>query len=168
MKIKRNEHNAMIGPSGVRQGFSLNDTYRLRKYDNPLSNPPTQIISAEELEPEPEQRQYWCAECKSPLSYLRASNTIWRCDECLSYYDLNIQDSPIRDKGPFKLVPYQQHYPSADDDSFFEAIDLNKENEPETSIQRHKKEFKSMSYTELIDLVTAYGEFMKSRRGTKV
>lgn len=41
-------------------------------------------------------------------------DTIWRCDNCMSYYDTRIQDTPIKDKSDFKLTPHADliHYPN--------------------------------------------------------
>jgi len=83
----------------------------------------------EELEPEPEDRHYYCAICKGLLDYLDGSDTIWECDSCFQFYDTKIQDLPIKDKEDFKLAPFYdlQHYPQGDDENspFFEAINPN-------------------------------------------
>jgi LSD1 subclass zinc finger protein len=113
--------------NGIRPGFTQKDSIYLNRQTH---SPKTIIFSAEELEGEPETRQYWCV-CRSPLTYLKGSNTIWQCSECLSHYDINIQDSPIKDPTDFKLTPYSslRHYPVYDEDDpntlFVEGIDLN-------------------------------------------
>ena len=101
-----------ITVTGIRPGFRAQDSFSLRTDHTPK----TQIWSYEEFEPEPEERTYWCAICKSKLEYLKGSDTIWRCDNCMQWYDTKIQDSPIKDKGDFKLAPHYdlQHYPTAD------------------------------------------------------
>ena len=37
------------------------------------------------------------------MTYLDKTDTIWRCDNCLSYYDTKIQDKPLKNKSGFKL-----------------------------------------------------------------
>ena len=80
--------------------------------------------------------------CKSKLDYLTGSETIWRCNECMEYYDLRIQDSPIKDTTDFKLIPYSdlQHYPTSDENDpnmlFMEGIDLNNKSGSEIELIR--------------------------------
>ena len=66
--------------------------------------------------------------CKSELVYLNHSENIWRCDNCLSYYDTKILDAPIKDKSRLKLRsyhdPYQQHDANDPNIPFAEGIDL--------------------------------------------
>jgi hypothetical protein len=65
------------------------------------------------------------------LVYLERTDTIWRCDNCLSYYDTKIQDIPIKNKSEFKLFAHSEHNPYAimdvDDPSlpFIEGIDID-------------------------------------------
>lgn len=126
MKFNSKRHDR-ISKEGTRPGFADSDIAFLSKYTH---EPKTQIWSMEEIEGDPETRHYFCI-CKSPLTYLKGSESIWRCDNCIEYFDTRIQDSPIRDKEPFKLVPYQQHYPQYDENDphqiFVEGIDLNKD-----------------------------------------
>ncbi|MGH9953671.1 MAG: hypothetical protein ACRD5J_18805, partial [Nitrososphaeraceae archaeon] len=108
-------------------------------------NPRIQIFLDDDNEnEEPEERTYWCAICKSRLEYLNCSDTIWSCDNCIEYYDTKIQDSVVKDKSDFKLVPYSglQHYPTADaeDIPFLEAINPNdKEENPETRTYENQR-----------------------------
>lgn len=134
----RQKNDVTVG--GVRQGYTIEDTIELRReLDN---NPKTQILaySEDDDDVEPEDRTYWCAICKSRLEYLKDSDTIWRCDNCMQWYDTKIQDSPIKDKSGFKIRPYHdlQHYPTEDDDSpFFEAINvdtMDEEDSPDIEI----------------------------------
>src|ERR687891_1306937 len=71
---------------------------------------------------------YWCTICKSKLVYLNHTNTIWRCDNCLSYYDTKIQDRPVKDKSEFKLRSYHDPYTQFDEDDpnivFVEGINI--------------------------------------------
>ena len=133
------KRNDKISREGIRTGFSDADVTYLNRQTH---TPRTVIFSAEELEPEPESRQYFCV-CKSPLTYLKGSNTIWQCSECLSHYDLNIQDTPIKDQRDFKLTPYSQlqHYPQYDADDptlpFVEGINLNKIVESDLETREH-------------------------------
>jgi DNA-directed RNA polymerase subunit RPC12/RpoP len=130
---------------GVRPGYTLRDSVSLRKETD--HNPKIQIFSYqdEEDQQEPEERIYWCAMCKSKLEYLNGSDTIWRCDNCMSYYDTKIQDSVVKDKEDFKLTPYSglQHYPVFDADDpnlpFVEAINpdaRDQEDPPDLEILR--------------------------------
>jgi hypothetical protein len=125
--------NDKLSKEGTRPGyFDADITYLNRQ----THTPKTQIISSE-LEGEPEDRKYYCV-CKSPLTYLKGSNTIWQCSSCLSHYDLNIQDSVIKDPTESKLIPYSslRHYPQYDENDsnvlFVEGINLNKEEDLET------------------------------------
>lgn len=56
------------------------------------------------------------------------TDTIWRCDNCLSYYDTKIQDVLNKDKSRLKLRsyhdPYQQYDANDPNISFVEGIDL--------------------------------------------
>lgn len=130
---KRND----ITVDGVRQGFTLKDSIALRKDTN--NNPDVQIFSYEDDLEDPEDRTYWCAICKSKLEYLMGSDTIWRCDSCMEYYDTKIQDSVIKNKEDFKLAPYYglRHYPTADADDipFVEAINLDDTEEEEEDLE---------------------------------
>ena len=71
---------------------------------------------------------YWCAICKSKLVYLTHTDTIWKCDNCLQYYDTKIQDRPVKDKSEFKLKSYHDPYRQFDEDDpnivFVEGIIL--------------------------------------------
>jgi hypothetical protein len=139
--MKFNKRNNKLSNEGIITGLSDADVTYLNRQTN---TPKTQIINSEELEGEPEDRKYWCAICKSPLEHLRGSQTIWQCSECLSHYDLNIQDSPIKDQRDFKLTPYSSlmHYPQYDENDsnvlFVEGIDLNKIVEKDLETREHE------------------------------
>jgi ribosomal protein L37AE/L43A len=95
-------------------GWKLEDRHYLHKYDNAQADPKLQILTEEDLEEEePEQRQYWCAICKSRLDFLKETGTMWRCNECMEYYDTSIQDVPVKDLRESKVRTYTelQHYP---------------------------------------------------------
>jgi hypothetical protein len=66
-------------------------------HKNQLDNTPkTQILAySEDDDQEPEERTYWCAICKSSLVYLNHSDTVWRCDNCMTYYDTKIHDNDL-------------------------------------------------------------------------
>lgn len=119
-----------ISVNGVRQEFKERDSYQLREWHNPLSNPPVQIWSYEDLEPEPEERVYHCAICKTKLDYIK-NIEMWNCSECMQYYDTKIQDVPIKNINEFRVTPWSelQHYPTVDMDDpelpFAEGIDHN-------------------------------------------
>jgi hypothetical protein len=90
-----------------------------------------QIWSYEEFESEePEEREYFCAICKGPLSY-QIKLEVWKCDECQEFYDTKIQDVPVKNINQFKATPWfeLQHYPTSDEDDielpFAEGIDHN-------------------------------------------
>jgi hypothetical protein len=110
-------------------GWTLEDRHYLRKTD-PSSDPAIQILTEEDLEEEePEQRQYWCAICKARLDFLKETGTIWRCNECMQYYDTSIQDVPVKDirDTKVKAFPELDHYPTADEDDvwlpFVQGVD---------------------------------------------
>jgi hypothetical protein len=54
----RERNNKDTHNNKIRQGFRLRDEYHLRKFDNPLYNPPTKIWSYEEIE----ENQPWGVE----------------------------------------------------------------------------------------------------------
>ncbi|HZA68327.1 MAG TPA: hypothetical protein VE548_01405 [Nitrososphaeraceae archaeon] len=101
--------------------------------------PRLQTFTLEDLEEDPEERTYWCAICKSELVYLNHTNTIWRCDNCLSYYDTKIQDTPIIDKPGIKLKSYHDLYRQSDEDDlnilFVEGIDIESRDSEENGVQ---------------------------------
>jgi hypothetical protein len=68
------------------------------------------------MEGEPEQRQYYCAMCKSRLDYHKHLQ-YWLCPECFQQYDPSIQDVPLKniiDSG-VKIYPELQHNPTLDE-----------------------------------------------------
>jgi hypothetical protein len=118
---------------GVCPGFTTRNSFSLRTDHTPK----IQIFaySEDDEEEEPEERTYWCSICENKLVYLRHLETVWRCNNCLSYYDTKIQDTPIKDKSDFKLFAHSEHNPYAtmdvDDSSlpFVQGIDPNREPE---------------------------------------
>jgi ribosomal protein L37AE/L43A len=127
--------------NGVRSGFSIKDTVALRRETD--HTPKTQILAYSEDDEEPEERTYWCAVCKSRLEYLKDSDTIWRCDNCMEYYDTKIQDSPIKDNSGFKVKPHSDlmFYPTedAEDIPFVQGINpdtIDEEDQPDIEIVR--------------------------------
>lgn len=131
MKItKRND--ALV--NGIRPGFSDRDSHFLNRQTH---TPKTQIWSAEELESEePEDRTYYCALCKGVLDYSKHLEA-YECKACIQWYDLRLQDTPLKDIRDFQLVPYgeQRHYPVFDENDdklpFVESIPLDKMEEEE-------------------------------------
>lgn len=115
----------------VNQGFKPNDQNYLRKYDNPKSDPQIQLFTDEDLDEEPEDKQYFCAMCKTRLDYYSDLEE-WFCSGCMQHYDTKIQDKPIADISDFKLVPHSDllHYPQFDDNdprlAFVANIDVDK------------------------------------------
>ena len=117
------------------QGFSLKDQNYLRKYDNASSDPEIQMLTEEDLEEEPEQRTYFCAFCKSKLDHLQldVDDTIWRCNNCMAYYDTNTQDMPLKDISStgVKTYPEFQYYPVFEEDGpgmiFMQGINPDEE-----------------------------------------
>jgi len=103
------------------QGWKLEDRHYLRKTD-PSNDPDIQILTEEDLEEEePEQRQYWCAICKARLDFLKETGTIWRCNECMEYYDTSIQDVPVKDLSESKVRTYPEldRYPTYDESDVY-------------------------------------------------
>ena len=49
---------------------------------------------------------------------------MWRCNECLTYYDTKIQDSLLKDITGYQLQPYTelQHYPVYDENDLHLAF----------------------------------------------
>src|SRR5919106_4569295 len=103
--IKRND----ITINGVKLGLTLRDSVVMRREAD--HKPRLQTFILEDLEEDPEERTYWCAICKSKLIYLTNTETIWKCDNCLQYYD-----RPIKDKSEFKLRSYHDPYQQFDED----------------------------------------------------
>src|SRR5918996_4040142 len=95
--IKRND----ITINGVKLGLTLKDSVVMRREAD--HKPRLQTFTLEDIEEDPEERNYWCAVCKGQLTYLDKTDTIWRCDNCLTYHDTKIQDRPIKNKTCFKL-----------------------------------------------------------------
>jgi|ERR687898_2044041 NAD-dependent DNA ligase len=96
MKFTKRNDNNNITINGVRLGLTLRDSVVMRREAD--HTPRLQTFTLEDLEEDPEERTYWCAICKSKLVYLTNPETIWRCDNCLSYYDTKIQDRPIKNR----------------------------------------------------------------------
>jgi hypothetical protein len=78
-----------------------------------------------------EQRHYWCAICESRLDFLKETGTIWRCNECMQYYDTSIQDVPVKDisEPKVKVYPELDKYPTYDESDvylpFVQGIDID-------------------------------------------
>jgi ribosomal protein L37AE/L43A len=112
--------------NGARLGLKHKYLVTLRKETNHISR--LQTFTFEDIEEKLEEKIYWCAICKSKLTYLPNTDTIWRCDNCLSYYDTKIQDAPIKDKSQLKLRsyhdPYQQYDANDPNIPFTKGIDL--------------------------------------------
>jgi hypothetical protein len=122
-------NNSMLSNEGIRTGTNNHDILELNRTTNNYE-PKIKIFDDKTIEPEPEYRKYYCAKDKSLLSYLNGSETVWRCDECLTYYDTKIQDTSLSDINDYKLVPFTdlQHYPVYDEHdpslTFIEPINL--------------------------------------------
>jgi len=93
-----------------------------------------QILTEEDYEEEdPEQRHYFCALCKSRLDFLKETGTMWRCNECMEYYNTSIQDVPVKDliESKVRTFPELDHYPTAEEDDiwlpFIESINPDQE-----------------------------------------
>ena len=93
----------------------------------------------EDFEVEPEERIYWCAVCKGQLTYQDKTDTIWRCDNCLSYYDTKIQDSPIKNNSEFKLRSHHNPYATFGDSDpnivFVEGINPDQRDQQQEGIE---------------------------------
>jgi len=130
MTIKRAPSRA--GPEGVKSGFTHQDEYQLRKWNNPLSNPRIQIWTEEDLDDEPEEvKRYYCAMCKSRLEHLPKLE-YWQCSSCSEVYDNKyLHDTPLKSITDHKLMPHTalQYYPQYDDDDpnipFVSAVDID-------------------------------------------
>ena len=82
--------------SAVNAGWNLQDQHYLNRDADPAGDPTIQTFTQEELEGEPEQRQYWCSVCRAKLDYLQGTETIWICSNCSQMYDTSIQDLPVK------------------------------------------------------------------------
>ena len=122
--------------STVNQGWKQADQNYLRMFDNAEAGPEWRLLTEEDREDEnKEEREYFCAICKSKLDFLKDTETIWRCNECMEYYDTSIQDAPIKDMSESKVRVYQEldHYPEYDENDpsmiFVEGINPNENEE---------------------------------------
>lgn len=136
---KRND----ITVNGVRQGYDPRDAMLVRRETH---TPKTQIFSMEEIEGEPEDRDYFCAMCKGKLDFVK-NLEMWNCSMCSEFYDTKIQDVPVKNTNQFKATPWfeLQHYPTTDEDDieapFVESIDHDAmlEESLETRVQENKR-----------------------------
>jgi hypothetical protein len=91
------------------------------------------LTEADLEDEEPERREYYCSICKSILDFLKDTETIWRCNECMQYYDTSIQDVPIKDlsESKVKVYPELDKYPTYDIEDpnmvFVEGIDIEEQ-----------------------------------------
>ena len=126
MKFTGGNDNNNITINGVRLDLTLRDSAVMRREAD--HTPRLQTFTLEDLEEDPEERTYWCAIYKSELVCLTHTETIWKCDNCLQYYDTKIQDRPVKDKSEFKLKSYHDPYRQFDEDDpnivFVEGIIL--------------------------------------------
>ncbi|MGA7368018.1 MAG: hypothetical protein WBX01_02740 [Nitrososphaeraceae archaeon] len=73
------------------------------------------------------------------MDYLRGTETVWRCNECIQYYDTKIQDTPITNNNKFKVTPHSDisRYPKIDDEDtnipFVKGVNLNLQEEERNS-----------------------------------
>jgi len=125
----------MTNNKEVNPGWKHEDQHYLRKTD-PSSDPSIQILTEEDLEEEdPEQRHYFCALCKARLDFLKETGTIWRCNECMEYYDISIQDVPVKDISESKVRTYTEltHYATYDINDpnmiFVEGVAIDEDSE---------------------------------------
>lgn len=141
--MKFRTRNDLEGREGTRPGFTQQDMIYLRRQTD---TPKTQIFSVDELEGEPEDRDYFCAVCKRKLDYIK-NLEMWNCSECSSYHDTKIQDVPLKNTNEFKVTPWSElmHYPTYDEEDpnipFIEGIDHNTmiEESLETRTQEDKR-----------------------------
>lgn len=132
--MKRDNDSNSSTTAAVNQGFSQQDQNYLRVYDNAEAGPEWQLLTEEDWEDEDkERREYFCSICKSKLDYLKDTETIWRCNECMQYYDTSIQDVPIKDmsESKVKVYPELDRYPTYDTEDpnmvFVEGIDIGEQ-----------------------------------------
>ena len=127
--MKFSKRNDRISKEGVRPGFNDADVIYLNRQTH---TPKTQIFYSEEIIEDPEQETFFCALCKSKLDYIKKMQ-MYTCIQCVEYYDLNTQTTPLKDVTDTQLRPYADliKYPTADADDipFFEGIDLSKQQE---------------------------------------
>ena len=112
----------MTNNKEVNPGWKHEDQHYLSKEVDPSNDPAIQILTEEDWEDDNlEQRQYWCAICKSRLEFLKETGTMWRCNECMEYYDTKIQDVPVKSikDSRVKTYPELSRYPTYEEDDVF-------------------------------------------------
>lgn len=114
----------------INRGLRPQDEAYTRLHDNPTASPDIQMFTYEDLEDQPEERKYYCSLCKGKLQLLQGLGE-WYCMPCGQHYDINLWDTPIKDKKPFKLKPFMefQHNPTYDEEDsnlpFAEGIEVD-------------------------------------------
>lgn len=107
--------------TNVNQGWKQADQWFLNRHDN-KHEPELQILTEEDWENgDKEQRDYFCAICKSKLDFLKDTETIWICSNCSQVYDTKIQDAPIKDMSESKVRTYTElsHYPTYEENDIY-------------------------------------------------
>jgi hypothetical protein len=130
------------------------------------SSPKIQIFDNTEDEETPETRQYYCAICKGKLTYMKYTDTIWKCDNCQEIYDTKIQDRPIKNEG-FKVTPHHDinRYPKLEDDSdipFVNGINLDEREDPSIELVKSSQDPRTKHYR-IRDNVTVEETFRRTR-----
>jgi ribosomal protein L37AE/L43A len=150
----------------VRTGFRYQDEVYLRKYDNAVADPDIQIFYKEDDQEEPELKQYWCAICQGKLTYMKPTDTIWKCDNCQETYDTKIQDRPITNKRAFKITPHHEinRYPKLDDIDipFLNSINLNEQQDSDIEILRQSEDGR-IKHIRLVNNCTKEEAYSKTR-----
>lgn len=126
---KKDKRNSSV--EAVNPGWKQADQWFLNRHDN-THEPDIHIFTEDNFEDEnKELREYFCAICQSRLDFLKETGTIWRCNECMQYYDTKIQDVPVKDirEPRVKTYPELDKYPVYDESDvyfpFGQGIDLD-------------------------------------------
>jgi hypothetical protein len=135
--MKFTKRNDRISREGTRPGFEDSHVSFLSRETH---TPRTQIFSSEEIIEEPEKQRFWCAMCKGILDYNKHLEA-YECKSCVQWYDLRLQDTPLKDIKDFQLIPYnaQRHYPVFDENDsntpFVESIPVDKTDEEADGVE---------------------------------
>jgi ribosomal protein L37AE/L43A len=124
-----------------------------------------QILTEEDYEEEdPEQRHYFCALCKSRLDFLKETGTMWRCNECMEYYNTSIQDVPVKDLRESKVKTYTElsHYPTYEEDDMFTPFIEGINPDREEDYDQEGVELVSSSYDNRMQHIRVKGDITKA------
>jgi ribosomal protein L37AE/L43A len=151
----------MTNNKEVNPGWKHEDQHYLSKE----ADPELQVFSEEDWEDvEPEQQHYFCALCKSRLDFLKETGTMWRCNECMEYYNTSIQDVPVKDLRESKVKTYTElsHYPTYEEDDMFTPFIEGINPDREEDYDQEGVELVSPSYDNRMQHIRVKGDITKA------